>query len=78
MTVIDFAKEYPIEREKAFRILNGCKNMEQVEMAKNYFDALKQKWGNVCAKNGTVKLMFDTDEERFLSEVKKIISQFLS
>lgn len=71
MEVIDFAKDYPNERERVFKTLEGCKNIEQVGIAKNYFNALKQKWSVVMDKNSTVRLMVEVDEQRFLDLAKQ-------
>ncbi len=71
MEVIDFANDYPNERERVFKTLEGCKNIEQVEIAKNYFNALKQKWTVVMDKNSTVRLMVEVDEQRFMNLAKQ-------
>jgi hypothetical protein len=71
MEVIDFANDYPNERERVFKTLEGCKTIEQVEIAKNYFNALKQKWGVVMDKNSTVRLMVEVDEQRFMDLAKQ-------
>ncbi len=71
MEVIDFANDYPNERNKVFKTLEGCKNLEHLKVAEKYFAALKQKWSCVSDKNITVKLMVVVDEKRFLSELKE-------
>jgi hypothetical protein len=71
MTPIDFANEYPIERDRVFKTLESCRNLEHLEVAEKYFAALKQKWSCVSDKNMTVKLMVEVDEKRFLSELKE-------
>jgi hypothetical protein len=71
MEVIDFANDYPNERERVFKTLEGCKNIEQIGIAKNYFNALKQKWTVVMDKNSTVRLMVEVDEQRFMNLAKQ-------
>jgi hypothetical protein len=71
MDVIDFANDYPTERERVFKTLEGCKNIEQVGIARNYFNALKQKWGVVMNKNSTIQLMVNIDEQKFLDIAKQ-------
>jgi hypothetical protein len=71
MEVIDFANDYPNERERVFKTLEGCKNIEQIGIAKNYFNALKQKWTVVMDKNSTVRLMVEVDEQRFMDLAKQ-------
>jgi hypothetical protein len=71
MEVIDFANDYPNERERVFKTLEGCKNIEQIGIAKNYFNALKQKWTVVMDKNSTVRLIVEVDEQRFMDLAKQ-------
>jgi hypothetical protein len=71
MSVIKFAHDYPIERERVFKTLESCKNKGQLETTKRYFNALKQKWVDAIQNNITIKLMVDTDENRFLSNLKQ-------
>jgi hypothetical protein len=71
MEVIDFANDYPNERERVFKTLEGCKNIEQIGIARNYFNALKQKWNVVMDKNSTVRLIVEVDEQRFMDLAKQ-------
>ena len=72
MNVKDFAELYQSERDRAFRVLNSCKTMEQVNVAKNYFEALKQKWSGVTHINQTIKFLVDTDEKKFIDKVIRL------
>jgi len=66
LQVTDFAKDYHADRERAFKVLGSCTNYLQLKTARNYFEAVKQKWGYAQSINPTVKLMVDTDEMKFI------------
>lgn len=65
MSVIKFAYDYPNERDKVFKTLETCQTIHQIEVAKNYFNALIQKWSNVMNSNKTIYLIVSADQDRF-------------
>jgi|688.fasta_scaffold03157_21 hypothetical protein len=72
LKVTDFAKDYHDDRERAFKVLSSCNNFLQLKTARNYFEAVKQKWGYAQSINPTIKLMVDTDEEKFIKKLQSM------
>ncbi len=72
LKVTDFAREYHDERDRAFRVLRSCNNIYQLKTARNYFEALKQKWSYAQSINPTIKLMVDTDEKKFIKKLQSM------
>ena len=70
MEVIVFAYEYPNERNRAFKVLESCKTLEQLRIARNYFTALKNKWIGATSKNRTINMLVSIDEQQFLSNLR--------
>lgn len=75
-TIIEYAHNYQIDREKVMRTLLSCKTIPQVEHAENFFLALKNKWLNVISTNSTIKVLFDIDEHKFYREYHSMVAQF--
>jgi hypothetical protein len=69
MDVVLFAFHYPNERNRVFKVLESCQNKGQLNVAKNYFTALKNKWSGAVKVNRTVALMVCADEVQFLSDL---------
>ena len=70
MEVVVFAYEYPNERNRAFKVLESCKTLEQLTIARNYFTALKNKWIGATSKNKTINMLVWVDEQQFLSNLR--------
>jgi len=70
MEVIKFAHDYITDRERVFKALESCETIEQLEIAENYFKVLKKKWSDAMRMNALAKLMFEVDEEKFMTELK--------
>lgn len=77
LNVLDFARNYPKDREKIFRILNSCENANQLETAKLAFLSLRRKWGSVLEMNSTINLLFCEDENLYNQRVLELSSLYI-
>jgi hypothetical protein len=74
--VIEFGHNYEHEKQRVMKTLLSCKNIPQLENAKNYFKLLLKKWDDVLENNATIRTLVEIDEHKFYKEYNSMCAQF--
>lgn len=74
--VLAFANDYEHQKQRVMKALWSCKNIPQLESAENFFKVLKNYWSEAIQVNSTIKLLVETDEEKFYREFNSMYAEF--